>query len=220
MTKRITQDEILAAAADVLEADTQDPLEQALRDEAEDNAREAAAAAVPLVTPPGTGVALTFDQLKELLQLSQQNAPTYEQMAEMATRAAHAGADRVKPKEIPLSQTERKSPFNPRGDRDFPRPKLKCAIYLGGAPLGSTKEVTVLTHDEIAALNALEPGYYRIEKLDRSRVVVEVRGQRDSNQRLDRLWILLPDGDDQKNLYPPLDLLARGCCDENRVSGF
>jgi len=215
--------EQLTARADALEAQTADPMEQALKDEAEDQAREAAldaARKTPVATlqgPGGTSIALTFDQFKELMQPAQA-APTYEAMVEMATKAAHAGADRVKVKEIPISEVERKSPFNPLGDRDFPRPKLKCAMYLGAAPLGSQKEVTVLTRPEIDALNALEPGHYRIVKMDGSRVVIEVKGQRNSNQDLDRLWILLPDGDDNKTLYPPLAVLAGSCSEENRVS--
>ena len=49
------------------------------------------------------------------MQVSQSQAPTYEQIAEMATKAAQAGADRIRTKELSIAETERKSPFNPWG---------------------------------------------------------------------------------------------------------
>lgn len=164
----------------------------------------------------GGVINLTFAQLKELLQGNQGLTP--EQLVEMATKAAMAGADRVKPKELTIAQTERKSAYNPLGDRDHQRPKLKCHMYFGSAPLGSPKEVTTLTHPEIAALNALVPGHYRVRKMDGSYRVIQVKGQVNSNRQLDRLWVLLPEGDDQQNLYPPLADLAAQCCEANRVT--
>lgn len=208
--------ETLATAAAVLERSEADPEAAALADEAADAEREAAAPAATMVGADGT-VRLTFDQLMQLVKASQTAAPSYEQMVEFATKAAHAGADRIKPKELTITQTERKSAFNPEGERDNPRPKLKCHMYFGAAPLGSPKEVTTLTHAEITALNALTPGHFRIKKMDGSFMVIEVKGQVNSNRQLDRLWILLPEGDDQKNLYPPLAELAAQCGEGNRV---
>lgn len=184
---------------------------------AADDAADAAAAAAPPVIAGSGPVTLTFDQLMQLVQAAKSAGPTFEQMAEMATKAAHAGADRIKPKELTQAQTERKSAYNPLGDRDHPRPKLKCHMYFGSAPIGSPKEVTTLTHAEIAALNAMTPGHYRIKKMDGSFMVVEVKGQMNSNRQLDRMWILLPAGDDQQNLYPPLADFAAQCNEDNRV---
>jgi hypothetical protein len=90
-------------------------------------------------------------------------------------------------------------------------------MYFGSAPIGSPKEVTTLTHAEIEALNGVTPGHYRIRKMDGSQAVVEVKGQMNSNRKLDRLWIILPEGDENKNLYPPLAEFARQCVDSQRV---
>lgn len=218
MAKKQDYGQTLSAAADALERDQVDPDAAALADEAEDLAREAAQEQSPVAVGPNGTVNLTFEQLMALVKASQANAPSYEQMVELATKAAYAGADRVKPKELTIAQTERKSAYNPLGERDHPRPKLKCHMYFGSAPLGSPKEVTTLTREEIDALNQLTPGHYRITKMDKSKMVVEIKGQLNSNRQLDRLWILLPAGDDQQNLYPGLADFARQCTDENRVN--
>ena len=211
---RVKEAQVLAAVTAASEAtEGEDPEIAALRDEAE---AEAQASAAPVVTPGG-GVALTFEQLMQLVQAAKGHTPTYEQMVDLATKAANAGADRVKPKELTITQTERKSAFNPLGERDHPRPRLKCHMYFGSAPLGSQKEVTTLTRDEIDGLNAITPGHYRIKKTDGSTAVIEVKGQMNSNRQLDRLWILLPEGDENKNAYPPLAEFARQCGEANRV---
>lgn len=213
MAKRNDQREAeeLQARAEALERVEGDPEAAALADEAADEA-------ATVVT--GGKVSLTFDQLMALMSRAQ-GGVSHEQIAEIVAKATAqgmaAGADRVKPKELKISETERRSAFNPRGERDYPRPKLKCHMYFGSAPLGSPKEVTTLTHEEIAGLNALSPGHYRVKKTDGSSLVVEVKGQMNSNRQLDRLWILLPEGDENKNSYPTLAEFARQCSEDNRV---
>lgn len=208
--KRERETEELTARAARAEAADVDPEAAALADEAAD-------AAPAAVVMSGGNISLTFDQLKELLGGRQQLSP--EQLVEMATKAAMAGADRVKPKELTIAQTDRKSAFNPEGERLNPRPKLKCHMYFGSAPIGSPKEVTTLTHAEITALNQITPGHYKIKKHDGSSSVIEVKGQMNANRQLDRLWILLPEGEDnaQKNGYPGLAAFAQQCCEANRV---
>ena len=190
-------------------------------DEAEEAAMEAADIAIPVV-PVAQGGGLSFEQMLALFKAASGGNHSLEQIAAAVAKATRdgmeAGADRVKPKELKISDTERKSAFNPDGEKANPRPKLKCHMYFGSAPLGSPKEVTTLKHSEIAALNAMTPGHYRIEKLDGSKMVVEVRGQLNSNRELDRMWIILPEGDEQKNLYPSLTSFATQCSDENRVT--
>jgi len=173
---------------------------------------------VAAMATPATGMPLTFEQMLALFKAAGANQMSPEAIAQIATTAAAAGAERIKPKELTISQTERKSAYNPLGEKNHPRPKLKCHMYFGSAPLGSPKEVTTLTMDEILALNALTPGHYRITKMDRSTRIIEVRGQMNSNLELDRLWILLPSGDDQQNLYPPLAELVQQCNDDNRTT--
>ncbi len=217
--KRQLEAEELAARAEKGEANEVDLDALIAAEEAEQVAAETAAV-VPsaAAVQGGAPIAMTFEQIMTLVREMKGTGPTPEQLVDMATKAAMAGADRVKPKELKISETEQKSAFNPLGEKNHPRPKLKCHMYFGSAPLGSPKEVTTLTHAEIAALNNLTPGYYRIRKMDGSHGVVEVKGQVNSNQQLDRLWILLPQGDDAKNMYPPLASFAEQCNDGNRVS--
>lgn len=205
------------------------------QDEAEDAARaaaEAEAAAVmtmPVIDPtkPMTmedimrvQVQMQAQMMQFMQMMAMKSSP--EQIAAIVAEATRkgmeAGADRIKPKELNQNETERRSAFNPDGEKANPRPKLKCHMYFGAAPIGSPKETTTLTHAEIAALNAMTPGHYRIEKMDGTRMVIEVRGQLNSNRQLDRMWIILPEGDDQKNLYPPLASFASQCREDNRVT--
>ena len=158
-------------------------------------------------------IGLTFDELKELLA---QNASPLAatQMAEIAAQAA-AKTQRPENESAPLQST-----LNPGGERDHPRPKLRATIYFGSAPVGTPNDNTQLTADEVDALNAITPGYYNIAKMDGSKAVIEVKGQVNANRELERLWILLPEGDEAKNLYPPLVHFAQQCSEKNRVSAM
>jgi hypothetical protein len=61
--------------------------------------------------------------------------------------------------------------FNLRGDKDFPRPVLKCEMFLPWP----VDDGSSLTREEIELLNLLEQGEYTIFRTDRSRVKVTVR---------------------------------------------
>ena len=61
------------------------------------------------------------------------------------------------------------SAFNPRGDKDFPRPHLKCQMLI---PWPVEEEAH--TREEIELLNLLEPGEFMITRGDRSKVKLTV----------------------------------------------
>lgn len=166
-------------------------------------------------TKAAPAVALTFDQLKELLAEAKGSSISPTELAQIAASAAAEGAAKAKMPEN--KQAPMVSAFNPLGERDHPRPALRCWMYFGSAPIGSPRENHTLTVEEIIALNAVMPGHYRITKMDGSQAVIEVRGQMNSNRELERLWILLPEGDEQRNLYPRLADFAAQCVDANRV---
>lgn len=71
------------------------------------------------------------------------------------------------------------SAFNPRGDKDFPRPALKCEMLL---PWPAEEES--LTREELELLNLLMPGEYTIRRADRTpiKILVTVQLKLDSNQ--------------------------------------
>ena len=61
------------------------------------------------------------------------------------------------------------SSFNPRGDKDFPRPALKCPMLIPW-PV----EAEAHTREELELLNLLEPGEFMITRTDRSKVKLTV----------------------------------------------
>lgn len=64
------------------------------------------------------------------------------------------------------------SAFNPRGDKDFPRPRLKCEFFL---PWPVTNDQEQLSREELELLNLLQPGDWVIRRTDRSKLKIEVR---------------------------------------------
>lgn len=69
------------------------------------------------------------------------------------------------------------SAVNPRGEKDFPMPRLKCEIW---APWRSRPEDHGLDREEVELFNLLEPGEYVIELTDGSPLKVVVLASRHS----------------------------------------
>ena len=63
------------------------------------------------------------------------------------------------------------SPYNLRGDKDFPRPRLKCQYVT---PWCRPDDDTSLTREEVELLNLLEPGTYPIRRTDGTRIELAV----------------------------------------------
>jgi hypothetical protein len=81
-----------------------------------------------------------------------------------------------------------RSPFNPRGEKNFPMPLLKCDVYC---PWKMTPTYHSLDREEVELFNLLEPGEYPVEMVDGSTTRVHVVGVRDSNTgTLERLALL------------------------------
>ena len=64
------------------------------------------------------------------------------------------------------------SVFNLRGDKDFPKPTLKCRFLL---PWEVEKDGSSCTREEVELLNLLIPGEYAIRRNDDTRVKLTVR---------------------------------------------
>lgn len=64
------------------------------------------------------------------------------------------------------------STFNLRGDKDFPRPRLRCEFFL---PWPVTNDQEQLTREEVELLNLLQAGEWTIRRSDRSKLKIEVR---------------------------------------------
>lgn len=65
------------------------------------------------------------------------------------------------------------SAYNPRGEREFPRPRLRCKYFLPWpVDPGAAEE---FTREEIQLLNLVEPGEHTILRADRTKIKVLVR---------------------------------------------
>ena len=80
------------------------------------------------------------------------------------------------------------SVFNPRGEKDFPMPKLKCDIF---APYKLDRHGNHgLTREEVELFNLLEPGEFVIEGLDGAPIKVAVRAVKNaSTDKLEKLFL-------------------------------
>jgi len=80
------------------------------------------------------------------------------------------------------------SAFNPRGDRDNPRPALACQMIWTGFKL--SKEA--LTVEEIELLNQAKPGEYRVTKSDGKTIPFTISAKQDAAGRLEMLTFHFP----------------------------
>ena len=80
------------------------------------------------------------------------------------------------------------SHFNPEGERDSPRPELKCKIIWVGYEL--TKDG--LTKAEITLLNRLQPGSFRVTKADGRTIPFTVAAKENDGGQLERLTVHFP----------------------------
>lgn len=151
--------------------------------------------------------ALTFEQMKELLALQQPGLSA----TDLAKAVAEGASKARKPENAEHPGISVYS--HPEGERDRPKDKLKCKMFIGGGPL----EEGTLTPKEIEALNRMTPGHYRIRKSDDSETVLEVRGQVNANKEIEKLWIVIHPEDPDKNGFGTLTKLVSQFTSENRV---
>lgn len=80
------------------------------------------------------------------------------------------------------------SSLNPLGERDHPRPELKCKMYWVGFKV--TKDSS--SREEIELLNRLEPGNYRVTKANGRTIPFTVEARKGLNDKLERMMIHFP----------------------------
>ena len=110
------------------------------------------------------------------------------------------------------------SVFNPRGQKDFPMPRLKCEVLM---PFSQKPEGHGLDREEVELLNLVEPGIYNVELNDDSTIKVCVIGRKNrATDQLDLLTFSGPIDPDtghptplwtasNKQQFPPLRVLLR-----------
>lgn len=204
-------------------------------EEQANEAREIIAPAVvaPVAVSPTTPLTLTLEQIQALMASA--TAGSAANNAALAEAVTQGIAQARKP--IPEGtdhSNPRVSDANPLGDRDHPRPALKCEVYLGTQD-AKTKQVSRtypynaddLTVHEILALNTLEGGHFSIKLHDGSPIKVSVVPEMDeATGTLFRLVIAVPGtvtgkGSALKNMLPgPCNLVSQitGGLDFSRLS--
>lgn len=131
-----------------------------------------------------------------------------ERVASGQQASANATADAIRKSQDPSNMfAPNVSVFNPRGERDHPRPQLKCKMFLPWEA-----EVESLTREEIELLNLLESGEYYIRRNDESRILITIGVSTNPNSgKADRLLMNSETGfnNDYHWLIPPLRSMLR-----------
>jgi hypothetical protein len=103
---------------------------------------------------------------------------------------AYAMKKALKPENDPAPMV---SVYNPEGDRDHPRPALKCEFTVfNGIPIDGTTD----TVEELTLFNRLVAGDYWVGKSDGSMMLFKVREHRNDLGHLRRIDISFPYRDD------------------------
>lgn len=106
---------------------------------------------------PPTEAPVTRDELLTLVQaLVASQSLTAEKVREIATAATVDAYDRTSGKFWDEKLYPKKSDFNPRGDKDFPRDRIIGEVFWLGFKLSENE----LTQREIELINQIEPGIY------------------------------------------------------------
>lgn len=164
---------------------------------------------------------LTLEERQMLLQERQQAFQERQlEIQESALGIQRKQLKQTEPKS--LQMTPRISPFNLRGQKDYPNPRLKCEMYIPWRLDPNVEaESPSLDREEIELLNLLEPGTYTVERTDGVRAPCSVVGVRNGvTGNLERISLLGPKDPDtnhhvglfsneNKQTWPTLKNLVR-----------
>ena len=140
----------------------------------------------PRTTAP-TAITLSFEQLQQLMSLSAKGQADAASLHAIAMKQVMDPENRRHPDV---------SAFNPKGERDHPRPAITYTdphtgesyaveAFYGQFPIQKDD----LKVEEIELLNAVQPGSYQITKGDGSKAIFEIIARRDGHGKVDRLTI-------------------------------
>lgn len=172
------------------------------------------------------------DALKLIEQLKAQ-APQSEFGAALDKLAAIAeNSQRVQAAQLKQTaprnnaQGPRTSPYNPRGEKDYPMPTLKCEMHM---PFPQSPAMHAFDREEVELINLVEPGKYAIELNDGSVRYIVLNGKRNRlTGRVDSIrWEGEPDEDSghptplftghNKQEYPGLKIMLRQMLGEKKA---
>lgn len=132
--------------------------------------------------PPSPAVSLTESGVLQALVAALQQIASGQVNSQRAATEALDMSARMQQPDNKFSHGI--SAFNPQGDREYPRPTLKCAMFL---PWEAEQES--LTFEEIELLNLLEEGEYIIRRNDGVKIQVTVKIKMNMNGTPDTLFM-------------------------------
>jgi hypothetical protein len=156
----------------------------------------------------------------------------FDEIAAIATSLPHQGGTSAKDIAEAIDRTQRRTPenpispdisdANPFGDRDNPRPGLKCDWWYGvidektkkAARSGHEMDPKSLTVWEQLALNSLEPMQGEVERLDGARMPVAVAAMKDDFGKTLYMTLAFPanvvskKSSENKNMIPRIEDLV------------
>lgn len=113
---------------------------------------------------------------ERLLRIQEQQLAI--QQAQVNAQIASTDVQRAQLKQTQsrsLASPPKISVFNPRGQKDYPMPTLKCELE---AAFPMTPTLHMLDREEVELCNLLEPGEFQIEMLDGTQQAVNIIGQK------------------------------------------
>lgn len=116
-------------------------------------------------------------------QTEETASPTEPSMAQVMDRLADIAEASQQVQKAQLKQTAprsnqtgpRISIFNPRGEKDFPMPTLKCEVNM---PFPQTPNAHGMDREEVELMNQVVPGEYPVELNDGSVLKINVIGRK------------------------------------------
>lgn len=140
-----------------------------------------------------TQFVLTEEQLQKLLA-GAKGGDSDELLRKQAEYQAEANRKAMRPEN---ERAPGVSVFNPAGERDYPKAKLKCEMTWVGYPLDPRN----LTPEEVDVLNRAEIGEYLFHRTDGSEEKLTVDGRTDAKGQVRKLLFYFPcRGDNKANL--------------------
>lgn len=176
-------------------------------------------AVAPAPVAPSAPIAMTLEQLQALLAA---NSASTQQNTQALADALTQGIKQAQPQRPSNEIAPDVSDANPLGERDHPRPGLKCKVTLGIMD-GKSKQIQPtypfvaddLTAYEQIALNTLEKGEHQIKLYDGRAIKLQVIEEFDALDRLQRMVLVVPQhvtqkGSETRNMLPgPLAIVQQ-----------
>lgn len=88
------------------------------------------------------------------------------------------------------------SAYNPRGQKDFPMPELKCEVHM---PFPQRPQLHGFTREEVELMNMVQPGDYVIEMADGSSQKISIIGKKNNDGRVESMRFAGPFDPDTNN---------------------